>query len=146
MLYVVGDSVAPGLTSTWLPDKTKRPPALLVNEYVSVSPGLGSVALRVPTTVPARAVALNGLGESCKFVGGCAGLTVRVPLASSEVLLSGEVAVAVITWPTGTVAERVAEIVAAPEPLVMNFLLPRNTCAWPRVEGSPGALAKNSMV
>ena len=39
------------------------------------------------------------------------GLATITPVANSEVLLSGtEVAVAVITWPTGTVADRVVEM------------------------------------
>src|SRR5208337_3437485 len=64
--------------------------------------------------------------------------------ASAEVLLADEVAVAVITWPAGTVAAKLTRNEAAPNASVNTVVVPRNTCAWPWVGGSPAALAKNS--
>ena len=63
---------------------------------------------------------------------------------NSEVLLLGSVAVAVMSWPTVTAAEKAAVKLTLPPSSVVTSLKPRNVSPSPFPDGSHAALAKSS--
>ena len=72
-------------------------------------------------------------------------LTTGTLKENSDVLPAGSVAVAEMTWPTGTTVEELATKLAFPLASVVTETEPRYVWPWPCPEGSATGLANNSM-
>ncbi len=65
---------------------------------------------------------------------------------NADVSLVGLVAVAVITWPTGTPAPKTTDVFPVPVEPVVIAVAPNNTSPSPNPDGSQAALLNTSML